>query len=135
MSLEVAEHLAPECGPRFVEALVNQSDNILFSAAIPGQGGQSHVNEQWPSYWIGLFSNHRYRCFDFIRPMIWEDRQVECCYRQNILFFTRRDILLERNQQDWHGADIVHPELFIIQHRSTLQRTAKNLFRFLTKQL
>ncbi len=135
LSLEVAEHLAPEHSLGFVRSLADQSDNILFSAAVPGQGGESHLNEQWPSYWIGLFSSHGYRCFDFIRPNIWKDRQIECCYRQNILFFTKQDIHLESVQQNWHGADIVHPEMFIIHHRSTLPRTAKNLFRFLAKRL
>ena len=135
LSLEVAEHLAPDHGPGFVRSLVQQSDNVLFSAAVPGQGGQSHLNEQWPSYWVEQFAGHGYRCFDFIRPAIWKDRDIECCYRQNILFFTKRDLQLEPGRQNWHGADLVHPELFFIQHRSTLPRTFTNLVRFLTKRL
>jgi hypothetical protein len=110
------------------------SDQILFSAAIPGQGGSLHVNEQWPSYWIKLFSEHGYRCFDFIRPQIWTDRAIESWYRQNILFFSKRDIRLEPSQQNWLGADIAHPEIFMSE-RAAFPRTLKNLVRFLTKRL
>lgn len=44
-TLEVAEHLPKERGESFVEDLTRLSDVILFSAAIPGQGGTNHVNE------------------------------------------------------------------------------------------
>lgn len=135
LSLEVAEHLPPEHGAEFVRSLVNQSNSILFSAAVPGQGGLSHLNEQWPSYWIELFSNHGYHCHDVVRPVIWKDREIECCYRQNILLFLKDSERIATDQQNWHGADIVHPELFFIQHRRMVPRTLANLFRFLTKQL
>jgi SAM-dependent methyltransferase len=134
ISVEVAEHLERKCAPEFVRTLVRHSDQILFSAAIPGQGGSLHVNEQWPSYWIKLFSEHGYRCFDFIRPQIWTDRAIESWYRQNILFFSKRDIRLEPNQQNWLGADIAHPEIFMSE-RAAFPRTLKNLVRFLTKRL
>lgn len=51
VSLEVAEHLPEEQSDIFVENIVRAADIILFSAAIPGQGGDFHVNEQPLSYW------------------------------------------------------------------------------------
>jgi 2-polyprenyl-3-methyl-5-hydroxy-6-metoxy-1,4-benzoquinol methylase len=48
--LEVLEHLSPESGCNVVDALTGAASVVLFSAAIPGQGGTGHVNEQWPSY-------------------------------------------------------------------------------------
>src|SRR5260221_12957101 len=51
ISFEVAEHLPAQTSDLFVEMLVNHSDTILFSAAVPKQEGQNHLNEQWPSYW------------------------------------------------------------------------------------
>jgi len=30
-------------------------DNVLFSAAIPNQGGTGHINEQWQEYWAEKF--------------------------------------------------------------------------------
>ena len=51
-SLEVAEHLPGDCAPGFVDNLVRHGDVILFSAAVPHQGGEHHVNEQPRRYWI-----------------------------------------------------------------------------------
>jgi 2-polyprenyl-3-methyl-5-hydroxy-6-metoxy-1,4-benzoquinol methylase len=48
ISLEVAEHLPIECAETFIDSLVKLGPVILFSAAIPFQGGGSHINEQWP---------------------------------------------------------------------------------------
>lgn len=50
MTIEVAEHLTPVRADSFVEDLTRLSDVVLFSAAIPAQGGINHVNEQWQSY-------------------------------------------------------------------------------------
>ena len=84
LSLEVAEHLPETSADQFVAALVNHGDHILFSAAIPGQGGQDHLNEQWPSYWMSKFSAHGYYFHDVVRPLVWNNANVEWWYRQNI---------------------------------------------------
>jgi SAM-dependent methyltransferase len=105
-SLEVAEHLEESCADTFVRSLASHADTILFSAAIPGQGGTHHVNEQWPSYWIEKFSRHGLRAFDAIRPVIWADPRVCWWYRQNILIFSRKPVFEIREQY----LDFVHPE-------------------------
>lgn len=46
LCLEVAEHIPEEFADSFVANLCRLSDVVVFSAAIPSQGGQSHVNEQ-----------------------------------------------------------------------------------------
>ena len=83
ISLEVAEHLPPERAGSFVSDLTSLAPFVIFSAAVPGQGGANHLNEQWPDYWIALFAEHGYRMFDCIRPRIWNDDRVEYWYRQN----------------------------------------------------
>src|SRR5580692_2807217 len=45
-SLEVAEHLAEANAETFIDTLTRHGSVILFSAAIPGQGGEHHINEQ-----------------------------------------------------------------------------------------
>src|SRR5215212_9660994 len=47
MCLEVAEHIQPSSAKTFIESICKLSDVILFSAAIPGQGGMNHQNEQY----------------------------------------------------------------------------------------
>ena len=61
ISLEVAEHLPELAADEFVLTLVRHGKTILFSAAIPGQGGQDHLNEQWPIYWQKKFNRYGYK--------------------------------------------------------------------------
>ncbi|MCY4262184.1 MAG: hypothetical protein OXC97_02545 [Candidatus Dadabacteria bacterium] len=83
ISLEVAEHLLPEKSKEFISFLVGLSDFVLFSAAIPFQGGTNHFNEQWQSYWADLFEQEGYVPVDFIRPALWKDEKISFHYRQN----------------------------------------------------
>jgi SAM-dependent methyltransferase len=57
LCLEVAEHLPPPMGETLVRFLIRQAENIVFSAAHPGQGGTGHVNEQPKQYWIDRFED------------------------------------------------------------------------------
>ena len=91
MSLEVAEHLAPASAPAFVESLANLADVALFGAAVPGQGGTNHVNEQPATYWAKLFAARGYAPFDYFRPLVWGDRRVDFWYQQNTFLYARRD--------------------------------------------
>lgn len=83
--LEVAEHLPESRADSFIEELCSMAGVVIFSAAIPGQGGTGHVNEQWPEYWVEKFNNNDFLVTDPIRPLIWNDKRVEPWYRQNIL--------------------------------------------------
>ncbi|MDR3292467.1 MAG: class I SAM-dependent methyltransferase, partial [Methanobrevibacter sp.] len=64
MSLEVAEHLSENVAHDFIEYLTSKSDIVLFSAAVPGQGGTHHINEQWPEYWIKIFKENGFEVVD-----------------------------------------------------------------------
>ena len=63
ISLEVAEHLPESRAESFIGDLCKLSKVVLFSAAIPNQGGDHHINEQWQSYWYGIFRDNNYKCF------------------------------------------------------------------------
>jgi len=91
ISVETAEHLPPERGEGFVADLVALAPVVLFSAAIPGQGGTDHINEQWPDYWARLFAKHGYVALDWLRLRFWNDSKIEWWYRQNIILYVRRD--------------------------------------------
>lgn len=86
-SLEVAEHIAQGKADVFVDNLVRHGDVVLFSAAVPGQGGEFHVNEQPLDYWREKFRARGYRCFDPLRPLIQGMRDVEPWYRYNTLLY------------------------------------------------
>lgn len=90
-SLEVAEHIAAEHADLFVENLVRHGDVVLFSAAVPHQGGEHHVNEQPPQYWREQFNAHGYDVFDWIRPRIVDRREIKAWYRYNTLIYANAE--------------------------------------------
>jgi SAM-dependent methyltransferase len=55
-SFEVAEHLPAELGQSLVDVLCSIAPTVVFSAALPGQGGVGHINEQPPEYWHAKFA-------------------------------------------------------------------------------
>jgi SAM-dependent methyltransferase len=59
--IEVAEHLPGRSASPLVEALTGLSDTVVFTAALPGQGGSHHVNEQPQSYWEERFAARGFR--------------------------------------------------------------------------
>lgn len=93
VSLEVAEHLPGAAAENFVKTLVTLAPVVMFSAAIPLQGGTNHINEQWPEYWADIFGSFNYRMLDSIRGRIWQDPAVEWCYRQNLFLFADEKFL------------------------------------------
>ncbi len=86
-SLEVAEHLPPACSDAFVGALTRHANAILFSAAVPGQGGEHHVNEQPLAFWRGLFAARGYHAADLVRPAVKGDAQVQRWYGCNMILY------------------------------------------------
>jgi SAM-dependent methyltransferase len=117
LCLEVAEHLTHRAAPVIVRNLCKLSDVVLFSAAIPGQRGNHHLNERWPSYWTDLFASEGYEVLDMIRGRIWNDARVEWWYRQNLLLFANKSGLSRVTQLSAKSVvstplDIIHPECF-----------------------
>lgn len=91
--LEVAEHLPAASAGGLVESIVRHAPAILFSAAIPFQGGTNHVNERWPDYWAKLFARQNYEPLDCLRDLFWDDDRVQPCYAQNALLFVNSEHL------------------------------------------
>ena len=110
ISLEVAEHINELYADTFVKSLVDAGEIILFSAAIPGQGGLNHLNEQWPSYWIEKFKVHNYFFHDIIRGKLWDIPQIESFYKQNMFIIAHKNINLPFD--NFAHFDIVHPKMF-----------------------
>lgn len=86
-TLEVAEHLPHDKADLFIDNLTRHGDVILFSAAVPHQGGEHHVNEQPPEYWRKRFGVRGYMAFDFVRPRLADRREVMPWYRFNTYLY------------------------------------------------
>jgi SAM-dependent methyltransferase len=120
ISLEVAEHLPMQCAEPFIDSLVSLGSVVLFSAAIPLQGGDGHVNEQWQDFWAARFEERGYVVIDCLRKQVWNNDNVEFWYAQNIFLFTRQDILKnypslreEFNKSKTTMISVVHPEHYL----------------------
>lgn len=116
MCLEVAEHLDKKRADSFIEDLTNLSDIVLFSAAIPGQEGTQHINEQFLQYWIDIFNRNNYKCYDIIRPIIWDVDTISWWFRQNIVVFVKNETNIKNDlssKQSFNCFDLIQKELLI----------------------
>lgn len=134
MSLEVAEHLPAERAAGFIEELARLAPLVLFSAAVPGQGGVHHLNEQWPGYWARLFLERGYRAIDGLRQRVWDDPAVAFWYKQNLLLFADPNALdaypklaEAARSSAAEPAALVHPDLY----RRTLRQAEPGFGRWL----
>ena len=118
-SLEVAEHLPANAGPGFIAKLCKAAPVVLFSAAIPSQGGTDHINEMWQDAWRQRFAHHGYCPVDAIRWQVWGRAEVEWWYQQNMVVYV--DALTLAGHPDLQAIDdavslnVVHPNCYAQQ--------------------
>ena len=134
ISLEVAEHLPETAAAGFVASLCRHADVVLFSAAIPAQGGDNHINEQWQSYWAKLFAQEGFEVFDLVRPRFWSEGRIPFWYRQNMLLYVSdKAESLQQKLNCPRGGDIcidmVHP-LGYATGGMTQEQLRKSIFQF-----
>lgn len=115
LCLEVAEHISEASADLFIESLVQISDCIIFSAAVPNQGGDHHLNEQPFSYWEKKFAQHGFVFHDIFRNFFWNDCNVKWWYKQNMFLVTRNSYELPVNMNGLIPTKslntYIHPEL------------------------
>ncbi|HKM40321.1 MAG TPA: methyltransferase domain-containing protein, partial [Patescibacteria group bacterium] len=111
INLEVAEHLSEQSADILIETLTNLSNTILFSAALPFQGGQNHINEQPFSYWIKKFNKKGFIVKDVFRNEIWNNKEIEWWYKQNIFLIKKSE-----EKQELIN-DYYHPESYFDKAR------------------
>lgn len=90
-SLEVAEHIDAKDADTFVDTLAAHGDVVMFSAAVPHQGGEHHVNEQLPEYWRRKFAARGYDAFDWLRPKLRDDKRVMPWYKFNSILYANAE--------------------------------------------
>jgi hypothetical protein len=95
MCVEVAEHLEQEYAAVLVSTVTTHSDTIFFTASAPGQAGVKHVNCQEKSYWIYLFSIHKYSIAhekeDEVKKRLYhaKNKKGMCAYYYNLMVFEK----------------------------------------------
>lgn len=115
--LEVAEHLPAPRAESFVADLCRLGDAVVFSAAVPGQGGTHHVNEQWQGYWLAWFRAQGFAPLDCLRPALWDNERVAWWYLQNLMVYVRGTRLGDfpaavAASRPW-PVNLVHPRAYL----------------------
>ncbi len=128
ISIEVAEHIPIEFAENFIETLTNLGDVIVFSAAIPFQGGTFHVNEQWPSYWIKKFNDKGYVPIDCIRKHIWCNNKIAGVYAQNMFFFVKKKVIDQYPNLQKEYQELSEIQMFMIHPSQYLSKYNQYLF-------
>ncbi len=137
MSLEVGEHLPDRVSRDFVASLTKLATAVIFSAALPGQGGVNHINEQWPWYWQALFKQFGYVRLDPFRHRIWHNPQVAFYYQQNLFLFvdpTKHQALVDKIGIEDKYSELTLIKTTILQDMtaaSTLQRSWSKIVKML----
>ena len=131
--LEVIEHLPAESAAPLIDVLIRHAPIVLFSAAVPDQGGDGHVNETWASHWRAHFAARGYACFDPVRRKFWSDQAIDVWYRQNTrLFVCEQRMAANPELFDRLSSypplldDLVHPELFEQRAREVRELRQRN---------
>jgi hypothetical protein len=128
VSLEVAEHLAESAAQILIDSITLHAPVVLFSAAIPFQGGEHHVNEQWPDYWAKRFELRGYLPVDCIRRRFWANDRVEWWYSQNAFIFAQKPYIdahpalrAELGRSGSRALSMVHPTLYLARAEAAKQ--------------
>ena len=85
LCLEVAEHLKEDHAEMLVRNICKHGNLVVFSAAIPGQGGYNHVNEKPIAYWVAMFSRWTYTADERFRGKITDN--VSGWYKNNTVVY------------------------------------------------
>jgi SAM-dependent methyltransferase len=131
ISMEVAEHLPAASAAVFIRSLTRLAPAILFSAAVPHQGGRNHLNEQWPEYWAELFAASNFRAVDCLRERFWNDSNVRWWYAQNMFLYLAADHWLWGTYRPSPRPlrALVHPQNYMLRvaeiHEATRRRTTE----------
>lgn len=140
ISTEFAEHVSQARSKSIVDFLTNCSDIILFSSAIPGQGGIEHINEQRPSFWRNLFQARGYEQVDNIRQKIIFDRSIPFWFRQNLFLYVNQKLLEQGKLNIPVQSQFIPPEFEIVHSRIlerplTLRELLKELIPTFTRSV
>jgi SAM-dependent methyltransferase len=129
LCIEVAEHLSGNSADTIVNTLTGLSDVILFSAAVPGQQGQNHINEQWVEYWQEKFAKKGYVFYDEIRNKIWNNKEINWWYKQNLFLVIKQGKNVYGFKEGQPICNYIHPELFS-SSRATIKKILSGRSRY-----
>lgn len=88
---EVAEHLDPLSSPFLIKYLTKCAPVVIFSAAVPEQGGHGHINCQTRGFWHKIFISHNFQLVDSLRSKLRENENLAIWYKLNIVDYVSKE--------------------------------------------
>jgi len=133
VTTEVIEHIPQKKEKNFVDNCCRASDFVLFSGAVPYQGGVGHVNEQWLEHWSALFQRNGFHCHDLFREHFWHDSRIQYYYRQNTVLFASEEASSALRERGFNPSQnpktMIHPEMIIQCVNRALPSRDRNFLR------
>ena len=100
--VEVIEHVSKEYMVALLDYVTKHSIFLLFSGAVPGQGGTHHVNEQPMTYWHKQLASRGFVQMDIVRPLLMQQNGVPFYYQNNVFLYFNPDARgLKELSIDW----------------------------------
>jgi SAM-dependent methyltransferase len=87
--MEVAEHLTPAVSESLIDSLTSAADVVIFSAAIPEQDGDGHINCRDRFFWHEQFEKRNFFLKDTIRSQIRDNAAVGRWYALNTVDYVK----------------------------------------------
>jgi hypothetical protein len=116
LSLEVGEHIEEQYIDTFIDNLCKLGGIIVFSAAIPHQGGLHHHTERWQSWWADKFAKRDYYPYDIvdIRSELRKNPDVCHWYAQNMVIYCKELVEdgLDGPVKTSIELDFIHPKMY-----------------------
>lgn len=94
LCVEVAEHIPESGATALFDVLCASSDLIAFSAAVPGQPGQGHINCQPKWYWLDKFAARDFYPDEEAR--LWIISQIIAHAKHWLLWLTDNLVIVRR---------------------------------------
>lgn len=123
--MEVAEHLLESSSDFLVKHLTRVAPVIIFSAAIPKQGGHGHINCQTREYWYNIFSKYGYIVQDTLRSEFRKSDSIASWYKFNTLVFVRGDYMQKQNDEEVIKSLIASESASTSAYYKTVNETVK----------
>lgn len=94
LCIEVLEHFEEKRALELLDFLCLSSDLILFSAAVPFQKGNGHINLHNHSYWHSHFKKRGFHFFDGFKRIFFEQsiRKESFFHFQNVFLYFRPEV-------------------------------------------
>ena len=98
--MEVAEHINPQASASLIKLLTKHANVVIFTAAVPNQGGHGHINCQPRTFWNKLFVEQNFTINTKVMPFIQSNENIAIWYRLNITDYVKNDSDLKISESE-----------------------------------